>query len=59
MKKLGINIDGVIRDFHNQFDKQYRKVFIHNPSIVGMDEETHTVKLSTEDDEKELEKRFG
>lgn len=58
MKKLGVNIDGVIRDFHSQFDKQYRKVFIHNPSIVGMDEETHTVKLSTQDEEKDLERRI-
>jgi len=58
MKKLGINIDGVIRDFHNQFDKQYRKVFIHNPSIVGMDEETHTFKPTSEQDEQDLEKRI-
>ncbi len=58
MKKLGINIDGVIRDFHNQFDKQYRKVFIHNPSIVGMDEETHTYKASTQTEEQELEQRI-
>ena len=59
MKRLGINIDGVIRDFHNQFDKQYRKVFIHNPSIVGMDEETHTVKLSSEEEEKALEQKIS
>jgi len=58
MKKLGINIDGVIRDFHNQFDKQYRKVFIHNPSIVGMDEETMTYKPNTEDDDQVLENRI-
>lgn len=58
MKKLGINIDGCIRDFHNQFDKQYRKVFIHNPSIVDMDEETHTYKAASDIDEQELEKRI-
>lgn len=58
MKRLGINIDGVIRDFHNQFDKQYRKVFIHNPSIVGMDEDTHTYKASSQDEELDLEKRI-
>lgn len=58
MKTLGINIDGVIRDFHGQFDKQYRKVFIHNPSLVGMDEETHTYKALTESDEDELEKKI-
>jgi hypothetical protein len=38
MKKLGISIDGVIRDYLDAFDKQYRKVFIHNPSIVNMSE---------------------
>lgn len=58
MKKLGINIDGVIRDFYSQFDKQYRKVFIHNPSIVKMDEENHTFQPSTEDEEKSLESKI-
>ena len=58
MKTLGINIDGVIRDFHNQFDKQYRKIFIHNPNLVAMDEETHTFKPYTQDEEQNLEKRI-
>jgi len=39
MKKLGISIDGVIRNYHDSFDKQYRKVFIDNPTLVDMDEE--------------------
>lgn len=56
MKKIGINIDGVIRNFQSQFDKQYRKVFIHNPSIVAMNEEDMTFKpYSTEEDD-EIEK---
>lgn len=58
MKTLGINIDGVIRDFNNQFDKQYRKVYIHNPSLVGMDEETMTVKLSSAEEDKMLEQKI-
>lgn len=58
MKKLGINIDGVIRDFHNQFDKQYRKIFIHNPNLVAMNEETHTFRPNTDDEERDLEKRI-
>lgn len=58
MKTLGINIDGVIRDFNKQFDKQYRKVFIHNPSIVGMNEETMTYKPSTEEEDKVLEQNI-
>jgi len=57
MKTLGINIDGIIRDFNSQFDKQYRKVFIHNPSIVGMDEDTMTYKQSTEEEDKIIEQK--
>lgn len=58
MKTLGVNIDGVIRDFHNQFDKQYRKIFIHNPGLVAMDEETHTYKPYSNDEELELENKI-
>lgn len=58
MKTLGINIDGVIRDFYTQFDKQYRKVFIHNPSIVAMNEQDMTFKAYTEDEEKNIEKKI-
>ena len=32
-------MDGVLRDFLSQFDKQYRRVFINNPSIVNMNNE--------------------
>lgn len=55
MKTLGINIDGVIRDFHSQFDKQYRKVYIHNPSLVAMEEETMTVKLNSQEEDERIE----
>lgn len=58
MKRLGINIDGVIRDFHSQFDKQYRKVFIHNPNLVAMDEENHAFRPYTADEEKEFEEKI-
>lgn len=57
MKTLGINIDGVIRDFLSQFDKHYRKAYINNPSIVGMNEDM-TVKERTEDEWKLLEDRI-
>lgn len=53
MKKLGISIDGVIRDFHEAFDKQYKKSFIFNPTIVEMDEEFRY----REPTEKEAEER--
>lgn len=39
MKKLGISIDGVIRNYLDAFDKQYRKQFIFNESIVEMTDE--------------------
>lgn len=58
MKTLGINIDGVIRDFHSQFDKQYRKMYIHNPSLVAMDDENMTFKAYTEEEEKTIEERI-
>ena len=57
-KVLGINIDGVIRDFYNQFDKQYRKVFIHNPSIVAMDEESHSFREFTPEEEKSFDDKI-
>jgi len=53
MKKLGISIDGIIRNYHESFDKQYKKVFVHNPHLVDMDEE---FKLK-EPSEQELEER--
>lgn len=58
MKTLGISIDGVLRDMHAQFDKQYRKVFINNPNIVEMNKDM-TVKERTEEDWEELEKKIN
>lgn len=54
IKTLGINIDGVIRDWMSQFDKQYRKVFIHNPSLVGVNEDTHTFREYTQEEDDKL-----
>jgi len=36
MKIVGINIDGVIRDFVESFDSQYRKVFIHDENNLNL-----------------------
>ena len=58
MKTLGINIDGVVRDFYNQFDKHYRKVFINNPNHVDMNTDM-TVKEKTEKDWENLESRIA
>jgi len=55
MKTLGINIDGVVRDFYSQFDKHYRKVFINNPNHVEMNKDM-TVKDRTDEDWENLEK---
>jgi hypothetical protein len=50
MKTIGINIDGVLRNSLDRFDIQYRKVFIHNPSIIAMNEADMTVKEFTEEE---------
>lgn len=57
MKTLGISIDGVVRDWLEQFDKQYRRVYINNPSIVDMNPDM-TVKEKTEEEWQELEKKI-
>lgn len=54
LKTIGISIDGTIRDFLDQFDKQYRKVFIHNPNIVAMNDDV-TLKEQTLDEAQALE----
>lgn len=56
MKTIGISLDGVIRDFYTEFDKQYRKAFIHNPSLVEMNRDM-TLKEQTEDELVLLEKK--
>jgi hypothetical protein len=57
MKKLGISIDGVIRNYLDAFDKQYRKAFIYNESIVEMNEEFQ-YKEPTEQDLEEKTKKI-
>lgn len=57
MKTIGINIDGVIRDMYEQFDKQYRKTFIHNPSLVEMTKDMQ-VKEQTAEELDDLDKRI-
>jgi hypothetical protein len=60
-KILGIGIDGVIRDMHNQFDRQYRKIFIKNESLVEMDENYDFApsKEITDEDIKNIEKKIN
>jgi hypothetical protein len=58
MKTIGINIDGVLRNFLDKFDKQYRRVFIHNPSLVAMNEKEMTVKEFTEQELEEIDKKI-
>lgn len=53
MKTLGIEIDGIIRDFYGQFDKQYRKVYVYNSEQIEMND-NFTPKELTEEEEKEL-----
>lgn len=35
MMRIGIGIDGVMRDFIGQFDKVYKKVFIYNEDLIN------------------------
>jgi hypothetical protein len=51
MKKLGITINGVLRDFHGQFEKYYRKEFIKNEALVQMDENFYAVEEGENEDE--------
>ena len=58
MKTIGINIDGIIRDSFNKFDSQYRKVFIHNPCLVAMNEEDMTMREFTEEEMDEIDRKI-
>lgn len=56
MKKLGICIEGVIRNKFEQFDKVYRKRFIKNESLVGMTDNFEVIEeQENEEEEKSLE----
>jgi hypothetical protein len=58
MKKIGINIDGIIRDSFEKFDSQYRKVFIHNPCLVAMNETDMTMREFTNEEMDEIDKQI-
>jgi len=58
MKTIGINIDGIIRDSFNKFDSQYRKVFIHNPCLVAMNESDMTMREFTEAEMDEIDRKI-
>ena len=58
MKTIGINIDGILRDSFTKFDDQYRKVFIHNPSIVEMNEEDMSMREFTPEEIEEIDKKI-
>ena len=54
MKKLTITVNGILRNLEYQFEAMYRKAFIKNDSLVGMDENFNAVEeeLTDEDWEK-------
>lgn len=58
MKTIGINIDGVMRNWLDKFDRHYRKVFIHNPGLVAMNEEDFTFREFTTDEEEAEQQRI-
>jgi len=50
-RKLGINIDGVVRDYLSQFEKVYTATYISNPSLIETDESFTQVKILTNEEE--------
>lgn len=59
-KVLAICINGVIRDFFEQFDNVYRKKFIKNPGLVNMSEGFEFVPDEEDGDEfKRLESKIN
>ena len=48
MKKFAITTNGVLRDLEFQFDKIYRKAFINNDSLVGMNDNFEAVEEETD-----------
>lgn len=56
IKTLGIFVDGVLRDNLSAFDKMYRKIYIHNPSLVQMTDEFQ-LKEPTEKEYEEAAKK--
>ena len=57
MLKLGICIDGVVRNKFEQFDRLYRKKFIKNPGLVQMNENFEYVE--SDDDADNENKRLS
>lgn len=54
MKKvIGVNIDGVLRNYLDKFEKVYISTYIHNPSLVDTNEEMTEVRLLSEEEEEE------
>jgi hypothetical protein len=50
-RKLGINIDGVIRNFLERFEKVYISTYIHNETLVETAEDGGMKVLTDEEDE--------
>lgn len=50
MKKIGITINGTIRDIFDKFDTMYRKIYIKNPGLVKMNENYEFVGEDDDDD---------
>ena len=60
-RKLGINIDGVIRDYLDRFEKVYISTYIHNNSLVETSDEFQIKVLTDEQEEAKfsvIEKRM-
>jgi len=51
-KKIGINIDGILRNYLDKFEKVYISTYISNPSIVDTTDEFQYKELTEEEAEK-------
>ena len=50
-RKLGINIDGVIRNFLERFEKVYISTYIHNETLVESGEDGGMKVLTDQEEE--------
>jgi hypothetical protein len=56
-KRIGVNIDGILRNYLDRFEKVYISTYIYNPSIVEANEEMTEIKFLSEEEEIERDKK--
>ena len=56
-KRVGVNIDGIIRNYLDRFEKVYTSTYIYNPSLVDANEEMTEIRFLSEEEEIERDKK--